>query len=319
MTVRAPLYYDGSNSLIEMSSGEVLEYVKQAIFRYAADPSVTCSQVSGSGNISPSMDDTRLFASAAVVQNSSHPGSGALQTTTTNFDKISQTKASVSAAGDTNSVAFPVYWDNSAGAIRSMTEADFVDTFIKPALVLMTAASEGTAGDYGGMFTIHNADSLSNHTLISSTAVFIDTRADVSEYAEGSIGTAGTAQTHNEIINSFFLFKRDGVDNTPARTLLFIDNTNKNLNQFAEADIEALLQNYTRKLAVDDAVAADHNIDYNINGSGVAKGTAMTDTKLDGSGTETNRFVGGDDYRSQKFPNGSAATISTFTFKALRS
>ena len=45
----------------------------------------------------------------------------------------------------------------------------------------------------------------------------------------------------------------------------------------------------------------------------------MTDTKLDGSGTETNRFVGGDDYRSQKFPNGSAATISTFTFKALRS
>ena len=71
MTVRAPLYYDGSNSLIETSAGEVLEYVKQAIFRYAADPSVTCSQVSGSGNISPSMDDTRLFASAAVVQNSS--------------------------------------------------------------------------------------------------------------------------------------------------------------------------------------------------------------------------------------------------------
>jgi len=45
----------------------------------------------------------------------------------------------------------------------------------------------------------------------------------------------------------------------------------------------------------------------------------MTDTKLNGSGTETNRFVSGDDYRSQKFPNGSATTISTFTFKINKS
>ena len=41
----------------------------------------------------------------------------------------------------------------------------------------------------------------------------------------------------------------------------------------------------------------------------------MVDTKLDGSGTDTNRFVGGDDYRSQKFPNGSSATVTTYNFK----
>ena len=40
--------------------------------------------------------------------------------------------------------------------------------------------------------------------------------------------------------------------------------------------------------------------------------------QVDGSGTETNRFVGGDDYRSQKFPNGSNATISTYNFKINR-
>ena len=45
----------------------------------------------------------------------------------------------------------------------------------------------------------------------------------------------------------------------------------------------------------------------------------MVDTKLDGSGTETQRFVGGNDYRSQKFPNGSAATVSTFVFNLLLS
>ena len=100
---------------------------------------------------------------------------------------------------------------------------------------------------------------------------------------------------------------------------MFIDNSTNNLNQYSEAEIESLLQEYIRKLAVDDDVAADHQIDYNINGSGDDRGTAMTDTRLDGSGTETNRFVGADDYRSQKFPNGSAATISTFTFKINKS
>ena len=73
---------------------------------------------------------------------------------------------------------------------------------------------------------------------------------------------------------------------------MFIDNSSNNLNQYSEADIESLLQEYIRKLAVDDDVDTDHQIDYNINGSGDDRGTAMTDTRLDGSGTETNRFVG---------------------------
>ena len=162
---------------------------------------------------------------------------------------------------------------------------------------------------------------MANHTLISSTAVFIDTRADTSEYTSGQIGSAGSFQTHNEVINSFFLHRRDAVDNTPARTMLFIENDSgdHNLKQYADADIESLLAEYIRNLAVSDSVAADHQIDYNINGSGDDRGTAMTDTRLDGSGTETNRFVGADDYRSQKFPNGSATTISTFTFKINKS
>ena len=38
----------------------------------------------------------------------------------------------------------------------------------------------------------------------------------------------------------------------------------------------------------------------------------MADTKLNGSGNYQTRFVGLDDYRAQEFPNGSAATISTY-------
>ena len=43
----------------------------------------------------------------------------------------------------------------------------------------------------------------------------------------------------------------------------------------------------------------------------------MVNTKLDGSGNYQQRQVG-DDYRSQKFPNGSQTTINTYNFKINR-
>ena len=226
MTARTPLYYDGNN-LVEMSAAEIVEYQRQAIFQYASNPSVTLTVVSNSGAGFDAIDDTRFKSSAAAQQNSSHPGSGSLQPTTTSFDKLNQAKASVSVTGDTNNIHFPVYYDGS-GSIQSMTEADFVDTFIKPAIDLMVASSEAVAGDYGGTFTIHNSNSLANHTLVSSTAVFIDTRADTGSFSADQIGSAGSFQDHSTNVNEFFLHRRDGVDNSPARTLLFIDNSSNN-------------------------------------------------------------------------------------------
>ena len=40
----------------------------------------------------------------------------------------------------------------------------------------------------------------------------------------------------------------------------------------------------------------------------------MVDTRLDGAGNYQTRQVG-DDYRSQEFPNGSAATVSTYNLR----
>ena len=45
-------------------------------------------------------------------------------------------------------------------------------------------------------------------------------------------------------------------------------------------------------------------------------GTAMTDTRLNGSGDYQTLFVGGDDYRAQEFPNGSEITINTYNLTA---
>ena len=313
MTARTPLYYT-SDSLVEMTSAEIVEWQRQAIFQYASDESVVLTVDAGNGNIGTTMNDTRFRSSTATQQASSHATPGALDTVTTAFNHIVQTVTNPSVTGDTDNVLFPVYYDNASGSILAMSETDFADTFIKPALVLMQASSEATAGDYGGTYSVSTGTSLSNHTNVSTTAIFVDTIAVPGSYSAGQIGSSGSYQDHNSTVNSYYLHVRDGVDNTPARTPLHAD-TSGNLNEYAAATFKGYLKEYIKDLAASDDVASGHNIRFNINGSGNSRGTAMVDSKLDGSGTNTNRFVGGDDYRSQKFPSGSSSTISTYNFK----
>ena len=44
----------------------------------------------------------------------------------------------------------------------------------------------------------------------------------------------------------------------------------------------------------------------------------MADTILTGSGDYQTRQVGGDDYRAQEFPNGSPATVTTYTLRVTK-
>ena len=319
MTARNPLYHDSGN-LIEMSSAQLLEWQRAAIQQYAANPSVVITV--GSGNIGTTMDDTRFRSSTATQQASSHATAGSLSTVTTSFNKIVQTITNPSVLSDTGK-SFPVYYDSSSGSIQAMSLADFLDTFIKPAIVLMTASSEANAGDFGGTFAISTSSSAaSGFTNVSSTAVFIDTRANTGSFTSGQIGGSGSTQDHSSTVNSFFMNKDNGDAITPSQNLLYIDGDN-NLKEYATsgddaADILDVLEQFIRDLAASDDSASDHNIRYNINGSGQTRGTSMTDTKLNGSGSQSNRFVGGNDYRSQRFPNGSATTINTYNFKINR-
>ena len=321
MTARNPLYHDSGN-LIEMSSAQLLEWQRKAIQQYAANPSVVITVDSGNGNIGTTMTDTRFKSSAAAQQASSHPGSGSLQTVSTDFNHIVQTITNPSVLSDTGK-SFPVYYDSSTGSVQAMSLADFLDTFIKPAIVLMCASSEANAGDFGGTFAISTSSSAaSGFTNTSSTAVFIDTRANTGSFSSGQIGTSGSFQDHSSTVASFFMNKNNGDSVTPSQNLLYIDSNN-DLREYATsgddaADILDVLEQFIRDLAASDDSASGHNIRYNINGSGETRGDSMVDTKLDGSGSETNRFVGGDDYRSQKFPNGSQTTINTYNFKINR-
>ena len=312
MAIRTPIYYDGTN-IVDMSEFQITEWKAYIAYLYSLDPTVTVSVVSGSGTLSPTMADTRKQAGAASTNSSAFVAEGTTAepgTVTVNYDKITGPTfdTSLSVTSDTNNIAFPAYKDGDD--IKAMTATDFKDTFIYATLDNMVSASESSLTN--GTFTIATSNSVSNYTAISTDPVFLDTRANTGAYSSGGIPESIDQPS---TITSYFLQRRSDARVQPSQALLLIDS-NGNLNQVDltsdTSSFNAILSNDIRHFAAEDS--GGHKLSYNINGSGNARGTAMVDTRLNGSGNYQTRQVG-DDYRSQEFPNGSAATISTFTFK----
>jgi hypothetical protein len=317
MTVRTPIYFDGTD-IVEMSATHMTQWKTYIAYLYASAPSVTVTVVSGSGTLSPTMADTRLKAGAASATGSGGSAFVAEGTTaepatvTVNYDKLTGPtyNTSLSAQADTNNFAFPAYKDGDN--LKAMSLTDYVDTFIYATLDAMITASESAATN--GTYTIATSASVTNYAEVSGagTAVFLDTRADTSAYS-----AAGIPETLDQptTVTSFFLQRANFGRTFPTVAPLLIDASG-NLNQVDltsdTSSFNAILKNDIRHYAAEDS--GGHKLSYNINGSGNARGTAMVDNRLNGAGNYQQRQVG-DDYRSQEFPNGSAATISTYTFK----
>ena len=199
MATRNPLFVDGTD-LKEMSSTQITEIVNRCIYLYGTSPSVTLTQVSSGGSLAV-INDTRLQAGAAQSRVERFPTEGETaepSTVTVSYDRINQVNASLSTPTDTNSKLYPAYYDGS-GSIQAMNATDVFDTFIDPAI---TALVDGT--DRPGTFRIHTATSLSDHTLISSTPVFSDTRANTGAYTAGGIGETLDQPT---TITNYYLFR----------------------------------------------------------------------------------------------------------------
>ena len=309
MTVRNPLYVSGGN-LIAMSTGDIEQYRQKATFLYSQAPSAVLTVVSGSGALISAIDDTRTKAGAASQSASAFvyaDSTAEPATVTVSYDKVNLAYTSTGAINETadTGTSFPVYYDNSTGAIRAMNLTDFLDTFIYPAVITMTSSTESAAT--AGTYTVTtSATAASNYTQVSSTAIFADTRANTGAYS-----AAGIPETLDQpsTITSYFLHRRDGTDNTPARIPLFV-NSGNNLQEFSASDINTLVGDWLRFTAAHDT--SGYKISYNIgaSGNGAVRGSAMTDTKLDGSGLFQTLQVNIDDYRSQEFPNGTAQNIS---------
>ena len=315
MAVRTPIYYDGT-TIAEMTPALITEWKQYIAYLYSTDPSVTVTVVSNSGTLSPTMADTRLQAGARSTNASSFVAESSTaepSTVTVNYDKLTGPtyNTSLSATADTNNVAFPAYYDGSD--IRAMSVADYLDTFIYATLTGMVSASESAATN--GTYTIATSTSVSNYTEVSgsNTVIFADTRADTSAYSASGIPETLDQPT---TVTSYYLQRRSDARVFPSQALLLVD-TSGNLNQVDltsdTSSFNAILKNDIRHYAAEDT--AGNKLSYNINGSGNSRGSAMVDTRLNGSGNYQTFQAGLDDYRSQEFPDGSPATINTYTFK----
>ena len=118
-------------------------------------------------------------------------------------------------------------------------------------------------------------------------------------------------------ITSYYLHKRDqGSDGWSSLvTPLIIANSGQTLTaQTTEGVIEGLFTEWIRETASESADG--YKIVYSVATSGGnTRGTAMVDSKLNGSGNYQTLLVDTNDYSSQEFPNGSAATVTTYNLR----
>ena len=313
MAVRSPLYYNSGN-LQEMTSTMVNEVIDQIVYQYSLNPSVVLSVVGTGGNLD-AITDTRLQAGASSSSVSAFPSEATTaepSVVTVTYDKISETRATITPTSDTGKT-WPVYY-TSGGAIQSMNLQDVKDTFLHPAIDLLQTGT--TTTQQAGTYHINTATSVagSNEVSGSNTAVFSNTEANTALYTAGGIGeTLDQPQT----LTNFYLQQVTGSD-TSYTLPLSLDASN-NLQIYPEATFESLMQEWVRYTAASSTDG--YSLSYNIgtSGSGNTRGTGMADTRLNGSGNYQTRFVTADDYRAQEFPNGTSTTINTYYLRINKS
>ena len=314
MAVRSPLKYDSGN-LKEMSSAEVDQIVDQIVYQYSLNPSVSLSVVSSGGTLG-TITDTRLQAGAMSQTNSSFPSEATTaepSIVTVNYDKISQSVASVSPINDSGTL-FPLFYNS--GNMQAMSLQDVKDTFLHPAIDLLTAGGI-VSSQQGGTYHISSTSSYPGSTIVSATPIYLDTRADTSAYSNAGLeDAAGEVLDQPTTITNYYLQRVDGSDTS--YTNPFFINAGNNLQEFAPATFKSLMQGWIRQTAADSNDG--YKLDYNLgaSGTGEVRGTGMSDTRLNGSGNYQTRQVS-DDYRAQEFPDGTPTSINTYYLRIRKS
>jgi len=306
-----PLKNDSGN-LKQMTSAEVNQIVDQIVYQYSLNPSVALSVVSSGGNLG-TITDTRLQAGAASTSTTAFPSEATTaepSVVTVSYSKINSTTATISPTSDTGKI-WPVYY-NASGNIQAMSLQDVKDTFLHPAIDLLTAAT--TTTQQAGTYFISSATSVSGSTRVSATPVFSDTRANTSLYTDSGIPETLDQPT---TITNYYLYSVNGSDT--AYTIPFFINASNNLQEYTAATFESLVQGWIRYTAASSTDG--YKITYNLgtSGSGNVRGSGMANTILNGSGNYQTRFVNTDDYRAQEFPNGTAVTSSTYYLRINKS
>ena len=137
--------------------------------------------------------------------------------------------------------------------------------------------------------------------------MFIDTRANAGAYTAGGLPET---QDQPTTITNYYLFRIDAASQGSFASPLVLTNSGGTIHEMPATNLTNMLQD---SIQYNASQVSGTKISYNINGSGNARGSAMVDTRLNGSTYLTDQQS--DNYRSQEVPSGSATTISTYAFK----
>lgn len=325
MAVRTPVYYDGT-SIREVTSTDITNIKKRCVYLWGASRSVNLSYVSTNGNLNR-MLDTRDRASAVRQDDHSfqNPGSIDEQGASTTYDHINQSTAdgSPSDPGDANNRKYPLFLNGTN--LQAMTKQDMLDTFIGPAIDILVQS-----GNRDGIYTIHDEDTLADHTRIGSTSQPIFINQEFNKAFHGlSAGGSKTAELlpaardNPTTITEYFLFRANqGVYNSgvePTFNIPLFLRTDNDIETYSQSSIDTILSDLLDWAA---SSQTGYRIRYQIGGvgndplsaSGQTKGEAIVDTTLNGNAV-VNDQDGADLYYSQRFPAGSSETETTYTLR----
>ena len=321
MAVRRPLYYVGGN-LREMTDTQIAQIKARMFWSYVSNPSVALTVVNSGGSVG-TLTDTRLQAGAASTSTSAFVGEET--TAEPSIVNVAIARLQQTVASDPNPATtptqYPAYY-TAEGQIKSMSLQDMYDTFAVEVFNGGWTSSDGST-IYPSLiaaqiYTISTTTSLTDYTAVpgpdGSTIipVFTDTRADVAAYDGASIPED---QDQPTTIQNYYLLKKDTVN--VAFDAMVRVKTDGNVEAMTSVGIDAAIGAAIRYL-VQAETGYKIRYGYGVNGSGTGTvcGSAMTDSRLDGSGNYQTLFVGADDYRSQEFPDGSQQVINVYTLKA---
>ena len=321
MAVRRPLYYVDGN-LREMTDTQIAQIKARMFWSYVSNPSVALTVVNSGGSVG-TITDTRLQAGAASTSTSAFVGEETTEEPSivnVAIARIQQTVASDPNPA-TTPTQYPAYY-TAEGQIKSMSLQDMYDTFAVDVFNGGWTSSDGST-IYPSLiaaqiYTISTTTSLTDYTAVpgpdGSTIipVFTDTRADVAAYDGASIPED---QDQPTTIQNYYLLKKDTVN--VAFDAMVRVKTDGNVEAMTSVGIDAAIGAAIRYL-IQAETGYKIRYGYGVNGSGTGTvcGSAMTDSRLDGSGNYQTLFVGADDYRSQEFPDGSQQVINVYTLKA---
>ena len=309
MAVRRPVYLNNGN--IQQMDDTMFGLLKDR-FRYEFQQAVPIGlSVVGSGGNLGTITDTRMQAGASTTRTdrfSTEAETNEPSQVSVSYAKINQTIASAPSITSDDGKRYFCYIDDDAN-VQAMTYQDVLDSIVRPVIDELTNGSN-TNQQAGTYFIDTNSTASGDESLVSSTPVFLDTRANVSAYTSSGIGET---QDQPTTINSYYL-KKNTISSPSLSVLPLKIRGDNDIQEFTLAEVNTIANELMRNETIDST--GGYKIRYNINGTGTNVGSGMIDTRLTGgSGNYQTRYVNTNDYRAQEFPDGTATTISTYFLK----